>query len=370
MIYKVELDGIDIYKPEDPCLGLISGEVTLEANTVGSFDFVMPPEHIFYDNIVVLKNEIKVYEDGSLIFKGRPIEVKTDWYNRKTVHCEGALAYLNDYMIRPAEFNNEGQTKWTIIDFFKEVIKRYNEIAPDSKKIKIGEISVENRQNIIREIDYETAWDVITNKCIDTDYGYVFARYESDGTYIDWLKDMPYDAGQEITFSINLVDLSKNINGSEIFTVLIPLGDDIDDKSESKVGKRLTLITPDNNKDYIDIDYLISQYGRIERVVEFEGVKTVDDLRNQANKYIEDFIKDFIVLEVNAVDLHYIEDESDINPKFRLGQTVHVTSTPHDVNVDLPLIKISMNIVNPNKTITIGTKTRDSISTYVNPYRE
>lgn len=369
MIYRVVMDGIDIYNPNDPSLCLISGDVSLEVNTTGSFDFVMPPDHIFYDNVDVFKNEIVVYEDNEIIFKGRPSEIKIDWYNRKTIHCEGALAYLNDYMIRPVEYGTESTNKITIIDFFKAVINKYNELAPDSKKFKIGEISVENRQNIVREIDYETAWSILTDKCIDTDSGYIFIRYESDGTYIDWLKDMPYDAGQEITFAINLADISKSVNGGEIFTVLIPLGDEVEG-SEKNVGKRLTLVTETNPNDFINIDYLVSKYGKIERVVEFEGVKTVTDLKEQADKYIADFIKDLMILEVNAVDLHYVDGEGDVNPRFRLGQNVKVTSTPHEINVVLPLIKIEMSITSATKVVTIGTKPRESISTYVNPNRE
>ena len=79
MIYTVKLNGTDIYDLQYESKVLINPKVEETLNSSASFDFTMPPMHANYNDISPLKGTIKVWEDGDLIFIGRPTEPKTDF---------------------------------------------------------------------------------------------------------------------------------------------------------------------------------------------------------------------------------------------------------------------------------------------------
>lgn len=121
-MYRVLCDGIPIYDLRDEDLVLIDPKVTLEVNKAGSFEFKMPPNHPQYDLPEKMRSVIQVYQDDVEIFNGRPIEQKTDFYNRKYINCEGQLAYLNDSIQRPNEYHD-----MTVRGYLETLIAAHNE---------------------------------------------------------------------------------------------------------------------------------------------------------------------------------------------------------------------------------------------------
>lgn len=351
MIYRVLMDGLDIYDARKDMI-LLSPTVSMELNTAGTFDFTIPPSHLFYDEIKLMKSTIEVYEDEELIFFGRPSEIKKGWLNQKVVHCEGALAYLNDVVLRPQIYS-----KITIASFFRNVIERYNELTTNDKKFTVGNVTVENRY-VDREISYQTPFDVLSNMCLATVGGYIFIRKTSDAMYIDWLKDMPYSSDQPIQFGVNLLDISSDLACSDIASIIVPLGDKVTDPSTG-IEMATTIASVNDGKDYLEIPVWEEAYGLIERVVEFSGIDEPSELLTAAQNYIAGMITDILVIECDAADLHFHNDEFH---QFKVGQTVSVSSTPHNINVDLPLTKIDVDISTAVKKIRIGTPPRDGIS--------
>lgn len=95
--YRVIMnDDIDIYDCYDPELYLLEPVLELEINTAGSFEFIMPPNHRYYNKIDIFNCIIEVWEDNIQHWFGRPIQIEIDYYGQKKVYCEGALNFLRD----------------------------------------------------------------------------------------------------------------------------------------------------------------------------------------------------------------------------------------------------------------------------------
>ena len=104
MIYRVIMDGNDIRNYQEKPYILINPSLSMELNTAGSFEFTMPPSHAMYDAVKPLASTIAVYEDETLLWFGRPVEIQIDFFKQKVVYCEGALAFFNDSVQRPHEY--------------------------------------------------------------------------------------------------------------------------------------------------------------------------------------------------------------------------------------------------------------------------
>ena len=113
----------------------------LELNKAGQFTFKIMQDHPRVNDIKILKSEIKVVDErGNLRFLGRPISDSIDFYNIHTFVCEGALAYLNDVIIRPFTATvSAANGSEAIKGEFTKIVKFYNDYAaPSNRKINTG----------------------------------------------------------------------------------------------------------------------------------------------------------------------------------------------------------------------------------------
>ena len=82
--------------PYDKTRRVISPRLTMEINSAGSLEFSITSANIGYRLIRGLACEIGVEQNGNIIWYGRPISIDEDQWGVRTIHCEGALAYLLD----------------------------------------------------------------------------------------------------------------------------------------------------------------------------------------------------------------------------------------------------------------------------------
>lgn len=82
--------------PYDKTRRVSSPKLSMEINSAGSLEFSFTSENIGYGLIRGLECEIGVEQNSKTIWFGRPISVDEDQWGVRTVHCEGALAYLLD----------------------------------------------------------------------------------------------------------------------------------------------------------------------------------------------------------------------------------------------------------------------------------
>lgn len=347
MIYRIVLDGEDIMDPINKKLFVLSPNLEMEINTAGSLSFMVGSDHAFYNQIHMLKSNIEVYEDDELIWFGRPVEQKFDFIKRKSIYCEGALAFFNDTIQRPIVYDQV-----SLHTFFKDVIAFHNAQVAEDRKFIVGFLTITDRP-IYRKLGYENTFDVLKTKCLDAEGGYFFCRRENGINYIDWLKDIPNESNQPIEFGLNLLDLNINFDGASYATAVIPLGKKTDDNE-------LTIASVNNGSIILESD-AVETYGRITTVVNFSDITDASKLKEEGQKYLENTQFNSLIIECTAAELHFQNENYDI---FKIGQMVHCRSNPHVLDRDLPLSKISLRLDTAAKQITLGIIPKKSLTRF------
>lgn len=348
-MYTIYADDELIYSPNltNEGYGVYSPKLTLELNKAGSLTFILPPNNLMYDNIHKLKTMMTVMQDGEEIFRGRVLHDDKDYYNRKDIYCEGELSFLLDSIQRPYSFQGD------IPELFEKFMKNHNNQVDASKKFTVGEITVTDSNDYINRenSDYSNTFDELNAKLIDTHGGYLRPRCEHGTRYIDYVTDYGTESSQVIEFGSNLLDISEYITADEVFTVLIPLGAEEEDEKGNKTG-RLTIKSVNDGKDYIEDEDAIALFGRIWKVEKWDDVALPKNLLRKGKEYLKAGIEMAISLTIKAVDLHLVDVNTE---RIRLGDFIRVISLPHKLDKYFLCSKMSIDLVNPDKTeFTLG----------------
>lgn len=329
----------------------------MELNKAGSLEFTMPPTHHLYNSISKLKTTIHVYNDSNKeMWRGRIIHDEKDFYNRKQVYCEGALSFLLDGIQRPYEY------KGSVQRFLEKVLlASQNEQVEDNRKLKYrsiaGNIVEDENELIVRSnSEYVSVFNEITDKLLNKVGGYLKLTFgtgnEFDYTFCYYVNTYGDVSEQVIEFGVNLLDITEYINAENVFTVLIPIGKKEENEDGSE-GKRLTVESVNDGKDYIEDATAINIFGRIVRTKVWDDVTVASNLLTKGKKYLQSGIEMAVTLSIKAVDLHLI----DVNTEtIHLGDYVRVVSVPHGLDKYFLCSKIIFDMQNPDKTeFTFGT---------------
>lgn len=358
MVYQLYLDGLDIFNQQDD-RKLLNSNVTMELNSAGSCEFTMPLTHRYYDSISLLSQTLEIKdENGDVIWYGRPSEISIDFYKQKKVYFEGPLSFFNDTIQRPHEYSDLDTSTHS---FFRALITNHNsQITDPNRQFAVGNITIPS-VGIYRKTDYETTKECLERMCIDAEGGYLMFRRVQGVNYIDWYAEPPVISNQDIVYALNMTDLDQGINCDDVYSCLIPLGDEID-------GERLTIADVNSGVDYLVNQEAVSLYGRIFKVVEFEGFSdsssaTKTKLKEEGTRYMtrewNDYLKNRLTLEISAADLGYINAEYST---LQLGKRVRVLSTPHGIDKTLPITKVNFSLDSGVKDVTVGTPDRQNLS--------
>ena len=212
-MYQVRCDDYVIYDLRDNDLKIISPKLTTELGKTGTFDFTIPPQNTNYDKIKKLKSIITIYQDKEEIWRGRVLNDKLDFYNRKQVECEGELAFLLDTIQRPFEF--QGTPK----ELFQKFINSHNSEVEEQKRFKIRNVTITDTNDYINRENssYATTWDSINDKLIETNGGYLeTGPLENRERYIDYISEYTQINSQTIEFGKNLLDITQYAKGEDI----------------------------------------------------------------------------------------------------------------------------------------------------------
>lgn len=345
---------------------LQSPELSEEINKVSEFTFDIYPDHPHFSKLEVLVPNIIVKKDGNTIFKGRIISEKMNMDNSKQVTCESELAFLFDSIQRPFDFQGTPEA------LFTQLITTHNSQVEDYKKIKIGKLTganLDNNNYINRSSEsYANIFDTINDKILDTIGGYIQIRYETDGTYIDWLDDFTSEingvtgqivSAQEIEFGENLIDITAENDATETYTVVIPLGAEIEEKDEETgetTKTRLTIEEVNEGLDYLVNETALAKYGWIVAPVDettWDDVTVASNLKTKAQEFLNNqgiMLKS--TLELNALDLSVVDKNID---DFKMGEYIKVKSTPHNLSKTYLLTKKTTPLDKPeNMEVTLG----------------
>ncbi|SFE83915.1 phage tail protein [Peptostreptococcus sp. D1] len=328
---------------------LVSPVLKLQDNNAGTIEFSILPDHFIYNKIRKMKSEIKVTSGEKTIFASRPIDETIDFKNCKKVMCEGALAYLNDSIQRPAEYHN-----LTIRSYLETLINYHNQQVSDPRlQFKIGMVTVhDDNDSIYKYTNWETTLQVIKTDLVDKYGGHLRVRFEGDTKYLDYLKDYPRTNKQVIEFGTNLLDFTKNIDATQIVTAVIPLGARLEESSIKKLEERLTIKSVNNNLDYVASKSAVDTYGWIFKTVTWDNVHKPIILKNKGEEYLKSIQFENVILKVKAIDLHMVNVDIE---QIELLDEVRVISKPNGLDKVFPVSELVIDMMNPQaNTITLG----------------
>ena len=357
-MFYISANGQQIYKPLDDLLVLFNPKLTLEIGKAGALEFDIPPNNPFYDRMNQLTTEVTVDMDDEEIFHGRVLSSERVFSNLRHVYCEGDLSYLIDSVQKGVQYNG------TTHDLFNRIIANHNARVNPAKRFTVGTVNIEDRPIVLvgqsdgddintgsinyKQIaidsivgEWNNSFDYIQTCLIDYCGGYLRTRRSNGVLYIDLLADYGNDAVQPIELGRNLLDLTSEISVEDLFTVLIPLGDD-----------NLTIAGVNGGSDELVDSSAVAKYGRIVRTHVFNNVTSAATLLENARRYMATSINVPRTINVRAVDLHLINKTI---PAIKIGDKVEITSFVHEVNDVLTCTKIEYDLERPeNNNYTFG----------------
>jgi len=90
----------DDTQADDISLQIVDYKLVIEDNKAGSLNLVVPPSNVNYAQFlpasIAARPVVKVYANSKVVWIGRAVSVKLDFWNRAQVFCEGAMAWLAD----------------------------------------------------------------------------------------------------------------------------------------------------------------------------------------------------------------------------------------------------------------------------------
>jgi hypothetical protein len=354
-MYSIYADGICIYNDAFALdnMKVIDPKLTLEDSAAGSLSMTLPPSNIGYGTIVRMVSDISVHKDGEEIWAGRVLSEDKDFWNNRVLFCEGELAFLNDSTQPPAEYHGQ-----TVRGFLETLINIHNSKVTSNKQFTIGSVTVTDpNDSIYRYTNYEKTIECINEKLVKKLGGHLRIRKVNGVRYLDYLADYPNTNSQIIEFGKNLLDFTRKWDLTEFATVIVPLGNRLDESPIEALEAYLTVESVNNGSLYVQSSEAVASYGWIEKVIHWDDINTASSLLSKAEAYLSDIQFDNMSIELSALDLHYL----DVNYEaVKLLDEIRVISKPHGMDRHFPVTKLEIPLDSPEKT---QFKLGDSIKT-------
>ena len=364
-MYVLTYDGLTIYDPRLTDRTIYSVKTHLAVGEAGSMSFSVPPNHPHADKLKKLRGRLELTSDGVTLWRGRILDDLAAFDGVRNIEAEGQLACLNDSIVPPFNFPEDFEEDAAyekaenVVQFWLEkLIDSHNEQVSAEQQIKLGNVTVTDPNNYIARSceDFQTTWACITSRLRDSALGgHLMVRYESDGTYLDYLADYRLTNTQSVEFAKNLLDLTDEEDAAQIYTAVLPIGKDkltIADLADGALTEDLV-----KSGAVIYSKSAVEKYGRITAVQKWDDVTEPENLKSKAMTLLA---QDGIMLErtitVTAVDLHC--RDSDI-AELRVGRYTPVVSAPHGLDVRYAITELDLDIQDPGSTrITFGAVTK------------
>lgn len=326
----------DVHSQEEQ---IYDDELSEEMGKTATFRFTVPRDHPNLNQIKPLSTEIRVYKDGDPIFWGRVVNPSADIYNTQTVTCVGGLSYLADSIQAPFDITGTGTA------FLERLLETHNSQVEERKKLYLGNVDVAIRETERILESYTDTLTVLNSLLVNVYGGYLRVRQQGGIRYLDYLTNYGGINTQTVRFGENILDLTSEIDASEIITVLIPQGAETD-------GGRVGISSVNNGKDYIEDDAAIGRWGRIWGYALFGEITDPQELLEAARDYLQEKTTFPRTINVTAIDLSLMDPDVE---DLKLGYWTNFVSKPHDLTATYLLQKLTRHITAPqNDTVVFG----------------
>lgn len=360
-MYQLNFEGFTLYDPRMEELTIRDVSVHLAVDAAGSMSFVIDHDHPFADQLTRMKGRLELLSDGLPIFRGRILSDTQGFDLERTVEAEGQLACLNDSVVPPFDFpaDYEDDPAYEAADnvvafWLGRLLEAHNAQVTEEQQIKLGQVTVSDPNNYITRssTDYATTWATLTDKLSGSALGgHLLVRYEEDGTYLDYLEDYPLSNVQGITFAENLLELTDEIDATEVYTAILPVGAEGLTIANLPDGELTEDLVKEGSIIYSKAG--VDKYGRIVSVQTWDDVTEAANLRTKAMELLaQSGVLPLRTISVTAVDLHCTDSAI---AALRVGRYTQVTSAPHGLDVRYALTTLEPDILDPGNTrITLG----------------
>ena len=364
-MYQLKYKNYILYDPRlaDEKLIVRDPSVKLAVNKAGGMSFTVGAEHPYLSNLRRMSGLVELLDGTFPIYRGRITSDIKDFYGAHKIETEGIMAVLNDSIIPPFNFPGdfEDDTAYkaaaasgNVVEFFfRWILSQHNAQVTAEQQIKPGVVTVSDPNNYITRSseEYATAMTTISDKLLKSSLGgNLLIRYEDDGNYLDYYAALPLTNTQTVEFAENLLDLSSETDGADIYTAILPEG-----KDGLTIGN---LPDGDLTDDLVKSGKIIysksgvATYGRITRHIKWDDVTVDTNLRAKAKAALADNgLSMPETITCKAVDLGWQEGIQ----HFRVGRMTALVSTPHGYSASYPLMELAPDILDPGNTqITLG----------------
>ncbi len=368
-MYQLKYKNYILYDPRlaDEKLIVRDPSVKLAVSKAGEMSFTVDAEHPYLSNLRRMSGLVELLDGTFPIYRGRITSDIKDFYGAHKIETEGIMAVLNDSIIPPFNFpvDFEDDTSYkaaaasgNVVEFFfRWILSQHNAQVTAEQQIKPGVVTVSDPNNYIASSseEYATAMTTISDKLLKSSLGgNLLIRYEDDGNYLDYYAALPLTNTQTVEFAENLLDLSSETDGADIYTAILPEG-----KDGLTIGN---MPDGDLTDDLVKSGKIIysksgvATYGRITRHIKWDDVTVDTNLREKAKAALADNgLSMPETITCKAVDLGWQEGIQ----HFRVGRMTALVSTPHGYSASYPLMELAPDILDPSNTqITLGATQR------------
>ena len=339
MVVQAYADGALFYDSRLEDYRLLTLKTTSGLNKGGTAEIKLPANHPAYSSFVGHKTVVEIYRDDQLKWRGRALYPADDFYKLRTWTCEGERCFLRDAVMRPYLFQAAPQ------DIFAAVVETYNAQVSADKQFKLGTCDVVDANDYIRleNTSAEQVLDTI-DKLVKRCGGYITFTTNEDGERaINWLTTLNYANNQAIEFGENLLNYASTDANTDLVTVVIPYGAQLEDEDGTE-GARVTIESVNDGVDFIQDDEAVALRGVIARAVYWDDVTEPVNLLRKAEQYLNEKKNAITSLQLSALDLSDLGKDFD---SFREGDLVKVTSAPHNVDEYFLLKDRTVDWLNP-----------------------
>lgn len=380
-MYQLKYKNYILYDPRlaDEKLIVRDPSVKLAVSKAGGMSFTVDAEHPYLSNLRRMSGLVELLDGTLPIYRGRITSDTKDFYGAHKIETEGIMAVLNDSIIPPFNFPEDftedasykaAAASGNVVEFFfRWILSQHNAQVTAEQQIKPGVITVSDQNNYITRSseEYATAMSAISDKLIKSALGgYLLIRYEDDGNYLDYYAALPLTNTQSVEFAENLLDLSSETDGTNIYTAILPEGKDgltiealpDGDLTDDLVKSGLTIYSKSG----------MATYGRITRHIKWDDVTVAANLQTKAKAALADNgLSMPETITCKAVDLGW----QDGIQHFRVGRMTALFSTPHGYSASYPLMELAPDILDPGNTqITLGATQQTYTGAQIDAKRE
>ena len=359
-MYSIYADGACIYSDvfAVDSMKVINPKLTLEDNGAGSLVVTLPPHNAGYASIVRMVTDISVQKDGEEIWAGRVLSKSEDFYRNRILYCEGELAYFNDSTQPPAEYSG-----MSVRGYLERLIAVHNSKVAANRRFTLGAVTVVDKNFPTYYTNHDKTMAVF-NAMVEQYGGHLRVRKVDGVRYLDYLAEYPDTCSQVIQFGSNIIDFTKQWDSTEFATVIVPLGNRLEDSPIEALDAYLTVESVNHGSMYVQSNEAVAVYGWIEKAVTWDDVSDPAVLLEKAKAYLSDIQFDNMELELSALDLHYLDVDVEA---VKLLDEIRVISRPHGLDRMFPVTKLEIPLDSPEQTqFKLGTTVKTSLTSVNN----